>query len=307
MHKRSLPWRDLDDRNDTSRGYKVLVSEIMLQQTQVERVKATWRRFLETFPVVEALAEADNRDVITAWRGMGYNSRALRLRDAARVIVNEFNGTFPREMDALLSIKGIGTYTAAAVRNFAFDMPTPCIDTNIRRILHRTFYGPERRDGTWSKNDKHVLELADRILRRAVDPSRLTGDIRHTTAQWHAALMDFGSLVCTARSPKWDECPLTRHGLCKAAYDVPDIIRAKKNEPGREIGGRFVPDRIIRGRVVDELRDEVTLSAREVGRRVCIDWSEEDHMPWLNHILQKLIKDGMLIEDSRTERFSLRH
>ncbi|MFH0851270.1 MAG: A/G-specific adenine glycosylase, partial [Candidatus Peregrinibacteria bacterium] len=105
-HKRSLPWRDLKVRDDTERAYRILVSEVMLQQTQVFRVKVVYVRFLKQFPTLRSLAEASNREVIRAWRGMGYNSRALRLRDAARRIVEDFNGVFPREMKALHFIKG---------------------------------------------------------------------------------------------------------------------------------------------------------------------------------------------------------
>jgi A/G-specific adenine glycosylase len=93
---------------------------------------------------------------------MGYNSRALRLRDAVRTIVTDYDGVFPREMSELLQIKGIGPYTAAAIRNFAWNLPTPCIDTNIRRILHRTFYGPEETDGTWKIGDRILLDVAAR-------------------------------------------------------------------------------------------------------------------------------------------------
>ena len=142
VHKRELPWRDLKITDDTERAYQILVSEIMLQQTQVSRVKIVFKNFLERFPTLKDLANASNKDVILAWRGMGYNSRALRLRDAAKVICSQYSGVFPKEYDQLIQIKGIGAYTAGAIRNFAFNLPTPCIDTNIRRILHRAFVGP---------------------------------------------------------------------------------------------------------------------------------------------------------------------
>lgn len=297
-NKRELPWRDLQVVDDTQRAYLVLVSEVMLQQTQVPRVIVIYKRFLEQFPTLEDLAEATNSDVIRAWRGMGYNSRALRLRDAARSILDDYQGVFPKEMNQLLLIKGIGEYTAAAVRNFAFQLPTPCLDTNIRRILHRVFIGPENPDGTWPTSDKELLKIAEKALSIAIQHPK------YTTADWHAALMDFGSLVCTKRAPKWEQCPLTAKKLCKAAYKVQFDPAAKKikQEPGREMGGRFIPNRIFRGRVIDELRDESNLLFDDIGRRICLDWSPVHHTKWLQGILADLQKD-QLIKKSRTKYF----
>src|SRR3989338_7374659 len=164
VHKRSLPWRDLAVVDETERAYRVLVSEVMLQQTQVSRVVIIYKRFLEQFPTIEKLASASTKDVLMAWRAMGYNSRALRLRDAAKIIIEDFGGVFPKEFNQLRSIKGVGPYTAGAIRNFAFNLPTPCIDTNIRRILHRTFVGPENSDGTYKKDDRYLLGLAGEVL-----------------------------------------------------------------------------------------------------------------------------------------------
>ena len=355
-HKRTLPWRDLTIEDETQRAYRILVSEVMLQQTQVERVKVMYRTFLERFPTLSSLADASNRDVLLAWRGMGYNSRALRLRDAAKVIVERFDGVFPKEMDLLSSIKGVGPYTAAAIRNFAFNLPTPCIDTNIRRILHRTFVGPEERDGTWEKDDTYLLKLAEEALKivcsgsgqeeprwspfdtppcpsacssrgtkcqaKNVSKSRhggTQGDTAggsmtpsvsrppHDAANWHAALMDFGSLVQTKSNPRWHLCPLTRLGLMKATPKAWERRRSsfdglrmtsgerRRSEPGREIAGKFVPNRIIRGRIIDELRDEEAgLRFDELGRRVCIDWSPRQHRAWLKGIVEKLKHEQML-------------
>lgn len=305
-HKRTLPWRDLAIADDTQRAYRVYVSEIMLQQTQVPRVIVIFKQFLQTFPTLDALAAASNKDVILAWRGMGYNSRALRLRDAAKTIVTEHEGVFPREMEHLLAIKGIGGYTAAAVRNFAFRLATPCIDTNIRRILHRTFVGPEEADGTWSVNDKTLLKNAEEALAVAIERHAAYFPDRPgaAPADWHAALMDFGSLVQTKRAPKWDACPLTENGIMQTTPDdwralLVEMAKqkavAKKLEPGRVIGGTFVPNRIIRGRIVEELRDHPAGRAHaDIGAAVCIDWDPEQHMPWLDGLLAALERDGMI-------------
>jgi len=306
MHRRDLPWRrDLSTVDDTARAYRVLVSEIMLQQTQVSRVAVIYPRFLREFPSLGALARASNRDVLLAWRGMGYNRRALALRDCAADIVRASSERlwragcandavdFPVEMQDLLSLKGIGPYTAAAIRNFAFNLPTPCLDTNIRRILHRTFVGPERADGTFAKDDRYLLSLAAEVLEEAMaGPFLLPG-----TAEWHAALMDFGSIVCTKTDPKWDECPLTEKGIMKAAHRVRPMhrVRAASAEPGRMIGARFVPNRITRGRVVDALREAADgLTLNRIGARVSGDWSFSLHRKWLGDILSVLEKEGMV-------------
>ncbi len=302
VHKRALPWRDLVVADPTERAYRILVSEMMLQQTQVERVKVIFKRFLEQFPTLTDLASATNADVILAWRGMGYNSRALRLRDAARAIVTEHQGTFPTEMTDLLAIKGIGHYTAAAVRNFAFHLPTPCIDTNIRRILHRTFVGPESADGTWATNDASLLEIAEEVLVYALKKEG------KTTADWHAALMDFGSMIQTKRSPKWNLCPLTRKKIMKTTEKNFPVAftpsKSLKKEPGRLVGSTFIPNRIFRGKIVEELRDaEKGLLLDEIGSRVCIDWDPAEHRAWLTLLTEKLIADTLL--ERRRNRYVL--
>ena len=331
MHKRELPWRDLPDSDPADRAYKVLVSEIMLQQTQVSRVKIVFKDFLERLPHIQALAQATNREVLLAWRGMGYNGRALRLRDAAKSIVDRVevasckaantnlqlatcnSSFFPPSMDELRSIPGIGPYTAAAIRNFAFNIPTPCIDTNIRRILHRTFVGSENADGTWKKDDDYLLQLVGEILDVAVTSS---GEKRDA-ANWHAALMDFGSIIQTKRNPKWEECPLTAKKLMKttqASYErraksyelsLKLTAQSSKLEPGRFVGSRYIPNRIFRGKVIEELRDAgAGLSLETIGKRVCIDWSPRIHRAWLREITEKLVRERMLqVEKGRYRLF----
>jgi A/G-specific adenine glycosylase len=275
VHKRTLPWRNLRIEDDSERAYLILVSEVMLQQTQVPRVVTAFRRFLEQFPTLEALAGASNRDVLLVWRGMGYNSRALRLRDAARAIVERHGGDFPRDMETLRSLPGIGPYTAAAIRNFAFGIPTACADTNIRRILERVF----RRDALSSAGD---------VLRIALDRGR--------TQDWHAALMDFGSAVCAKSAPKCAACPLSK-GICRSAFKVKAERRAAnpQTEPGRMVGSRFIPNRIFRGRVIDLLRDAPDgLSLDRIGSHVCIDWDPRTHATWLKRIVEKLTSEELL-------------
>ncbi len=296
-HKRSLPWRDLAIDDDTERAYRILVSEVMLQQTQVERVVIIYKRFLKQFPRLHDLAAASNREVILAWRGMGYNNRALCLRDAARTIVEQHGSVFPLSMEELQNIKGLGHYTAAAIRNFAFNLPTPCIDTNIRRILHRTFVGPQRPDGTWKKRDKYLLKIAEEVLLVAVNSYK-----DHDARNWHAALMDFGSLVQTKRSPQWDTCPLSKKSLMKATpRNFPKTeLRAPNAEPGRVIAGRFVANRITRGKIVDALREGTDgLFIEMIGATVCSDWSPA-HREWLSEILRQLEQEKLVARKGAT-------
>lgn len=285
-HKRTLPWRDLKIPDDMQRAYVILVSEVMLQQTQVPRVVPIFRQFLEKFPTIADLARASNRDVLLAWRGMGYNRRALQLRDAARHITgcagNSTNNSapvrqspFPKEMRELLQIPGVGPYTAAAIRNFAFELPTPCLDTNIRRVLHLSFIGQPKRDGAWKKDDRYLLRLAGEVLNVALE--------KGSTADWHAALMDYGALALK-RPPVRLNNPATQQPS------------NSHREPGRIIAGRFVPNRIIRGKIVDLLRDHPQgLMLARIGREMCDDWSQE-HRPWLRDIMAKLQREKFVEE-----------
>lgn len=297
-HKRTLPWRDLREKNLDHKAYLILVSEVMLQQTQVSRVIVLYKKFIQLFPHIEDLSRASNSEILIAWRGLGYNNRALRLRDTAREIVHKYGGKFPRDMDELQKLPGIGHYTAGAIRNFAFGIPTPCMDVNIRRILHRFFIGPENPDGTWKKSDRELLPLSEEVMTEALLMKR------GTSADFFAALMDFGSLVCTKNNPKWDLMSKQLQSVCMA-YGK-EIIRTKKvnkKEPGRMMAGRFVPHRIFRGKIVEALRDAPRGLTRDaVGHAAIADWSMDDHAAWLEGLLQKLAHDGLVEKKGKKYR-----
>lgn len=289
-HKRTLPWRDLKVKNADQRAYLVLVSEIMLQQTQVSRVTILYKKFIQQFPHIEALAEASNADVLQAWRGLGYNSRALRLRDAARRVIVDYAGTFPRTKGELKQLPGVGDYTAGALMNFAFHIPIPCIDTNIRRILHRFFVGPEKSDGTFRAADAFLEKILLQLMQLALkDPTR-------SSADFFAALMDFGSMVLTKSRPKWEQFSPRMKSICKA-YGR-DFKRTKKlftKEPGRIIAGKFVPRRISRGKILELLRDQPRgLPINVIGQHVALDWNPQEHFLWLEKILKQLTKDNLI-------------
>lgn len=170
-NRRDLPWRHTHD------PYRILVSELMLQQTQVSRVLPKYQEFLILFPSVEALAKATVSDVLIAWKGMGYNRRALYLKKLAETIVSEYQGIFPQEEKLLLQLPGLGKYTARAVMVFAFQQDVAMVDTNIRQIIVHHFFKGE------SQKESVIQEVADVLV-----PKGRSWD-------WHQALMDYGSLV----------------------------------------------------------------------------------------------------------------
>ncbi len=187
-HGRDLPWRRTRD------PYRVLVSEIMLQQTQVDRVLPKYQEWLDRYPTFESLASADERDVVKSWYPLGYNIRPRRLQAIARESVERFGGTLPDDEATLRSFKGIGAYTAGAVMSFAFGKRAAILDTNVARVLFRVFVG--RGDARSHAMDRHLWSVS-----RAVLPHRHVYD-------FNQALMDFGATLCTARKPLCVRCPL---------------------------------------------------------------------------------------------------
>ena len=187
-HGRTLPWRETRD------PYRVLVSEIMLQQTQVDRVLPKYLEWLDRYPSFEALAEAPETDVVRTWYPLGYNIRPRRLHAIAREAVVNYAGQLPDDEAALRSFKGIGAYTAGAVMSFAFGKRAAILDTNVARVLSRVFAGTERTKTHAS--EKHLWTLSRTVL-----PHRHVYD-------FNQALMDFGATVCTARAPNCEPCPM---------------------------------------------------------------------------------------------------
>lgn len=185
-HGRDLPWRR------TSDPYRILVSEVMLQQTQVDRVIPKYHEFLSRYPSFEALAEAEPEEVKRTWYPLGYNVRPLRLHGIARETVERYGGTLPRDPDELLAFKGIGRYTAGAVRSFAFGEDAPILDTNVMRVLHRVFIG----EGDPKTQRARLWALSERLIPRGKG------------YDFNQAIMDFGAVVCTARKPYCLLCPM---------------------------------------------------------------------------------------------------
>lgn len=195
----------------------------MLQQTQVDRVLPKYRTFVKRFPNIRALAAASLADVIREWQGLGYNSRALRLKRIAEEVVTRFAGLVPRDAEALRGMKGVGPYTAAALRTFAFDCDDAAVDTNVRRVVQRLTRGTEEPQSLVPRGRGH---------------------------DWNSAMMDFGATICTARAPKCTICPL------KSACASFPFAATEVKRPRRQT--KAVPfektTRFARGRIIDRLR-----------------------------------------------------
>jgi A/G-specific adenine glycosylase len=169
---RNLPWRRTRD------PYRILVSEIMLQQTQVDRVRAFYEKFIKRFPDFSKLAKSKKSDVLRVWQGLGYNRRALALRETAKIVVKKFGGRLPREREVLESFPGVGPYTAGAVRAFTFGEPEIFLETNIRRVFIHFFF-PKRK----KVHDREITPLIERTLDRK------------NPREWYFALMDYGAML----------------------------------------------------------------------------------------------------------------
>ncbi len=284
--QRDLPWRT------TSDPYAILVSEIMLQQTQVDRVLPKYRQFLTTFPTLADLAAAPTADVISAWVPLGYNMRAVRLQSIARQVIADYNGRIPNTIDELLKLKGIGRYTAGAIACFAYRQQVATVDTNIRRVLHRIFLGLEHPEAR--ANDAQMLELAEQVLPEG------------NAYSWNQALMDMGATICTGNNPQCTCCPLQE--TCQAYTDMRQhslfpsgtVLRQLRKVAEKKTTYQAQPftssNRYFRGRIVDVLR---SLSVNErmplslLGPRIKSEFHEDD-LPWLQQVVSGLVKDGLL-------------
>lgn len=237
VHGRAhLPWRQTRD------PYRVLVSEFMLQQTQVDRVLPLYEAFVATFPDFSTLAATDVGAVVRLWRGLGYNSRAVRLHALARAVVERHGGTLPSAREALLALPGIGPYTASAVRAFAFELDDVALDTNIRRIAHRTALG---------------LEYPPQAREADLDLLARAALARGRSHDWNSAMMDVGATICTARAPKCLICPL-RADCAAAPVDaaaLAALARGTRKRSPQEALPFERTTRYLRGRIVDRLRD----------------------------------------------------
>ena len=213
-HKRELPWRGTTD------PYLIWVSEIILQQTRVAQGWEYYLRFTHRYPDVESLANASEEEVLKVWQGLGYYSRARNMHAAARDIMNRFNGRFPSDYHDILSLKGIGDYTAAAISSIAFNSPYAAVDGNVLRVIARLFAIEEPIQTT--KGKKIITEIARELLPE------------DQPADFNQAIMDFGSLVCTPSNPRCGDCPLRDFCFAFEAKRTTDFPVTHKKKATRE-------------------------------------------------------------------------
>jgi len=279
-HKRDLPWRRTRD------PYRILVSEVMLQQTQVDRVIPKYRSFLARFPTLRALARARFADVLREWLGLGYNSRALRFWRCARAVVREAGGKLPVDVGRLERLPGIGPYTAAAVAAIAFGARVPAVDVNVRRVLTRALYG---RDYV---SPPRVSQLALVVLPES------------SPAEWSQALMDVGSMYCKA-SPRCTDCPL-RASCAYVRARRKRLVRASSanDHRPRRVNAFVGSSRFYRGRVMRVLATRRCVQVDLLGREVKKGFSVTDGA-WLQGILASLERDGLVRLDRARKKVRL--
>ncbi len=281
-HKRDLPWRRTND------PYHILVSEVMLQQTQVERVIPKYKSFLLRFPTLRLLARARFADVLREWLGLGYNGRALRLWQCARSVVRDHDGQLPHDAAQLQLLPGIGSYTAAAVAAIAFGERLAVVDVNVRRVLARALDG---------KNDVAAARVS--LLAQNALP-------QSSAAEWAQALMDVGATYCKV-IPRCQACPL-RASCAHSRQDSSRLRRANSGMPTRTKGSPHPflgSTRYYRGRVMQALSAGTSARVAALGRQVKDGFGISDE-PWLRDILQGLARDGLIRIDRARDRVRVR-
>ena len=263
---RALPWR-----SEGTTAWEILLCEVMSQQTPVARVEPVWRAWLERWPGPAELAAAPTAEVIRMWGKLGYPRRALRLQECARVVVELHGGEVPADVDALLALPGVGDYTARAVACFAHGEPVPVVDTNVRRVVARAVRG--------------VAEAGPPSSRRDLDSvAALLPDDRARAVDFSVALKELGALVCTARVPRCDECPLAASCAWVAAG------RPAWDGPRRRAQTYAGTDRQVRGLLLDVLRDGDGTATRA---RLDAVWPDDVQR---DRALASLLADGLVVE-----------
>lgn len=262
--QRPLPWR----APGTS-PWGVLVSEFMCQQTQVDRVAPRWRAWLERWPTPSALADAPVAEAIRMWDRLGYPRRARWLHQAASTIASEFDDEVPSERTALTALPGVGDYTAAAVRAFAFGLPDVVLDTNVRRVIGRVIHGTALPKPAIAKAERATAQqLVDAAPARA-------------QATWSQAVMELGALVCTARTPNCAACPLQDHCRWRALGFPASAVQPRRQ---KAFAGS---DRQARGAVLAALRSADLVSTADLA----LAWADDDQR---ERAVSSLLADGLI-------------
>lgn len=264
---RDLPWRTTRD------PWHVLVSEVMLQQTQVPRVVAPFRSFVDRFPTPATCAAAGLAEIVRAWAGLGYNRRAVNLHRSATIVVERHGGRVPEDLEALLALPGVGPYTARAVLAFAFEHPVGVVDTNVKRVLARAVAGR-------TLEEEEAQQLADQLVPR------------EAAWRFNQALFDLGAQFCTARVPRCRSCPISspclwaRHaaGDGQTVEDPAGVRRRQQRFSGSDREGR--------GRLVEALR---LSPVPEPAVAAAAGWPDDG--PRARRIAQRLVEEGLACWD----------
>ena len=264
---RSLPWR-----GDEVGPWEILLCEVMSQQTPVARVEPVWRAWLGRGPAPADLAAAAPADVIRMWGKLGYPRRALRLQECALVVVDRHDGRVPTDVDALLSLPGVGDYTARAVACFAYGQRVPVVDTNVRRVVARAVHGAAEAGPPSTRRD---LETVAALL-----PAE-----RGRAVAFSVAVMELGALVCTARVPRCDDCPLASTCAWVAAG------KPEWDGPRRRAQAFAGTDRQVRGLLLDVLRDG---DGTATPGRLDAVWPDAAQR---GRALESLLTDGLVVRD----------
>ena len=274
QHRRDLPWR-------TTRvtAWGVYVSEVMAQQTQVERVAPLWKQWIARWPNPSALAAASPAEVLRAWDRLGYPRRALWMHAAAQQMVERHGGRVPRDPDALRALPGVGEYTAAAITAFAFRKRAVVLDVNVRRVHARLFFGIAAPTTSITNAER---EHHERFLPASDD----------TAATLAQAVMEFGALVCTAKRPACDACPL-RSDCAWAIAGFPAATKARRRQP--KFDGT---DRQCRGALMRVLRDAAGPVAHSKLEAAWVDALQRQRC------LDSLVTDGLVVPLAR-HRYAL--
>ncbi len=268
-HGRTLPWRNIRD------SYRILIAEIMLHQTGVSRVLQSFPRFLRRFPSLRALAAAPQAEVIVAWRGLGYNNRAVRLHRLARHLCDERGGRLPHTIDGWMALPGIGKYTAHALLVSVGHIDLPVVDVNIRRFLSRLLW--------------RMKTTADVRPEREIWARAASLVPRGRAYEWTQALMDLGATICIARIPKCPACPVAV--FCLSRIPMKSAAPPERRPEPSRFG---IPNRLYRGRIIDALRSSREgLTVRQIHLRL-LDGSPNEPTPWLRTLISALEKDGLV-------------
>lgn len=237
--QRPLPWRE-----QSATAWHVVMSEFMLQQTPVVRVLPVYERFVTQFPVPSAMAATTQAHVVTEWGRLGYPRRAVRLHQLSQVLAEKFDDAVPESEEVLLSLPGIGQYTAAAIRAFAFGQHSVVVDTNVRRVLARAHQGAQ-----WPAASLNRQEMAI--------AAEYVPDDHRAASRWNAAVMELGAIVCTAASPTCDVCPIAT--LC--AWNAAGKPQSPRPHTTQKWHGT---DRQCRGKIVQLLREVEVASDKHI-------------------------------------------